>query len=81
MKTLENKFVYVTGKPNNFQGAIDSKLRIPCLVQTALHMNDNTNNSINNKNDTINKYLKLERKVEIYDPISKLWEPIIIRGK
>jgi hypothetical protein len=26
------------------------------------------------------KFLKVERKVEIYDPIAKLWEPLILRG-
>lgn len=26
------------------------------------------------------KFMKIERKVEIYDPISKMWEPLILRG-
>ena len=25
--------------------------------------------------------MKIERKVEIYDPIAKIWEPLILRGK
>ncbi len=60
---------------------IDNLEDKPFFINGKAIINRSANDSIfRNILKAEEKFMKVERKVEIYDPIAKIWEPLILRG-